>query len=60
MTAKVRITQADMDRVMKAVKAAGITKCRVIMHLERAEIELIIGYAPSASYDPNEWTGDDV
>jgi hypothetical protein len=43
MTAQARITQADMDRAAKAVKAAGFERARIIMDLKNGTIEIIIG-----------------
>lgn len=63
MTAPARITRADMDRVFRSLKVAGIENARIVLRLEKAEIEVIIG--ESAKYDelgPNpfdEWTDDD-
>ena len=38
MTAPARISQADMARAAKAVKAAGFERARIIMDLEKAKI----------------------
>lgn len=43
MTAPARITQADMERATKAVKAAGIERARIRMDLENGVIDVIIG-----------------
>lgn len=43
MTAPARITQADMDRATKAVKAAGFERARIVMDLANQRIEVIIG-----------------
>ena len=45
MTAAARITQADMERATKAVKAAGFERARIVMDLAREKIEIIIGEA---------------
>lgn len=62
VTQPARITQADMERALKAVKAAGFEQARVIMHLATAEIEIILG-ATTGVAEPNpwkeEWTDDD-
>lgn len=56
MTAQARITQADIDRATKAAVKAG--RARVILRLDKSEIEIIIGESgPSPKAD--EW-GDDV
>ena len=49
MTAAARITQADMDRAVKAVKAGGFERARIVMDLEKARIEVIIGEAGAES-----------
>ena len=57
MTAPARITQADIDRATKAAARAG--RARVILRLDKSEIEIIIGESgppPKA----NEWTDDDI
>jgi len=43
MTAQARITQADMERATKSVKAAGYEHARIIMDLNKQRIEVIIG-----------------
>ncbi|OYW50762.1 MAG: hypothetical protein B7Y36_18660 [Novosphingobium sp. 28-62-57] len=62
MTAPARISQADMERATKSVKAAGFERARIVMDLSRSTIEIIIG--ESANVDQadatNEWTDDDV
>lgn len=62
MTAPARIMQADMERAAKAVKAGGFERARIVMRLERGEIEIIIGEAADDSPplpDPEEWADDD-
>lgn len=61
MTAAARISQADMDRALKAVKAAAFDRARVVMDLENSRIEIIIGESGGeiSSIDP-EWSDDDV
>ena len=60
MTAPARITQADIDRVTKAVVNAGIERARIVMRLEKSEIEIIIGDQGDSPPNPNEWSDDDV
>lgn len=57
MTNPARITQADMDRACKAVKAAGFDQARIVMDLDVRIIEIIIGDRHSAvpASEPNEW-----
>ncbi|MBB4642322.1 hypothetical protein [Rhizorhapis suberifaciens] len=55
MTAAARISQADMERAVKAVKAGGYERARIVMDLEKQRIEVIIGeseeVAPPAADD---------
>jgi hypothetical protein len=56
MTASARITQDDMTRATKAVKAAGFERARIIMDLAKAKIEVIIGDATSCvEVEQNPW-----
>lgn len=48
MTAPARITQADMERATKSVASAGFDHARIIMRLEKGEIEIIVGESPPA------------
>jgi len=58
VTAPARISQADMDRAVKA--AAKAERARVIMRLAKAEIEIIIGESGEEQPDIEEWSDDDV
>ena len=59
MTAPARISQADMDRAAKAVKAAGFDRARIVMDLRNRKIEIIVGEsAPETAPEP--WSDDDV
>lgn len=62
MTAPARITQDDMARATKAVKAAGFERARIVMDLARAKIEIIIGEAGNDSMPGSleEWTDEDT
>lgn len=60
MTAPARITQADMERATKAVKAAGVDRARIVMDLRRQRIEIIIGDGGDDSPAVTEWGDDDV
>lgn len=55
MTAPARITQADMERATKAVKAAGHDRARIIMDLARNRIEVIIGESAGEMPKADEW-----
>lgn len=58
MTAPARISQADMERAVKA--AARAERARVIFRLDRAEIEVIIGESGGDEAPAEEWSDDDV
>lgn len=55
MTAAARITQADMERAVKAVKAGGYERARIVMDLEKQRIEVIIGDSGEQAPDANPW-----
>lgn len=55
MTAAARITQADMERATKAVKAASLERARIVMDLARARIEIIIGESEAIPSPTNGW-----
>lgn len=59
MTIAARISQDDMKRAAKAVRAAGIERARIIMRLEKAEIEIIIGKEESPPEGDDGWDDDD-
>jgi hypothetical protein len=57
VTAAARITQADIDR---AIKAAARFECaRIILRLDKAEIEIFIGESAGEHDDAGEWSDDD-
>lgn len=57
MTAPARITQADVDRAVKAAEKANAA--RVVLRLATGEIEIILGdSAPPPTVE--EWSDDDV
>ena len=59
MTAPARITQADMERATKAVKAGGFERARIVMDLDKRRIEVIIGdEADPESDGPNPFDED--
>lgn len=55
MTAPARISQADMERATKAVKAAEIERARIVMDLKRQTIEIIIGESPDSGAERNDF-----
>lgn len=59
MTQAARISQADMERAAKAVKSAGFAHARIVIRLDRSEIEVIIGESPDDDPPPG-WGDDDV
>ncbi|MBO9380213.1 hypothetical protein GG804_25945 [Sphingomonas histidinilytica] len=59
MTAPARITQADMERATKAVKAAGIERARIVMDLSNGRIEVILGAPESVSVETKDDGWDD-
>ena len=58
MTAPARITQDDMARAAKAVKAAGFERARIIMDLANQKIEVIIGESVDPSIERNPFDED--
>lgn len=60
MTAPARISQADMERATKAVKAAGLERARIVMDLSKAKIEVIIGESGDEAPSTDDWSDDDV
>lgn len=56
MTIAARISQADMERATKAVKAAGFERARIIMDLANQKIEVIIGTdSTDVAVEHNPW-----
>ena len=54
MTSAARVTQADIVRTLKAIKAAGIEQARVVVDLANQRIEIFIGPGEQPS-EPNPW-----
>ena len=59
MTAQARITQADMERATKAVAAAKLGHARIVIDLDKRQIEIIIGESLPANGN-GDWGDDDV
>lgn len=60
MTAPARISQQDIDRVLKGVTRAGIDRGRVVVDLANRKIEVIIGEsAIGADREDEDWTDED-
>lgn len=57
MTARANIHQADIERVLKAVKAAGWKRARIVIDLNARTIEAELG--DSDRLDDDEWSDDD-
>lgn len=66
MTAPACLTQADMTRAAKAVKAAGLECACIVMDFANRQIKVMVGEparaeAQAATTDlTEEWTDDDV
>lgn len=63
MTVTARIYQDDVTRAVKGLKAAGISRARIVLDLNNARIDIIIGEpAPDSTERPpaDEWTDEDV
>lgn len=60
MTAPARISQADIERAAKAAKNAGWPSARIIMRLDKNEIEVIVGESPADEPQGENWSDDDV
>ena len=58
MTAPARISQADMERAVKSVRAGGFEKARIVMDLAKNRIEVIIGDVQAESEGPNPFDED--
>ena len=61
MTAPARISQQDIDRVIKSVAKSGIDRARIVMDLENRRIEVIIGEpaAPAAGREDDDFDDED-
>ena len=59
MTAPARISQADMERATKAVAAAKLDRARIVIDLDKRQIEIIIGESRPANGN-DDWRDDDV
>lgn len=63
MTQRARITQADIARALKSVKAGGFDKARIILHLNTGEIEILLGDTGREPGTPrlgDGWDDDDI
>lgn len=60
MTEPARIKQADIERAVKALRAAGIERARVVMDLAKQQIEIIIDESAGQEAAPEVWSDDDV
>lgn len=58
MTAAARITQADIQRAARAVEKSGVRNARIIMRLDKAEIEIIISETANLADGPNPFDED--
>lgn len=55
MTAPARISQADMERATKAVKAAEFERARIVFDLAHSKIEVIVGESETIPSPTNGW-----
>jgi len=60
MTMAARITQADMARAAKSVRAAGYDQARIVVDLANARIEIIIGESAATPTIAEGWDDEDV
>ncbi|WP_066112469.1 MULTISPECIES: hypothetical protein [unclassified Blastomonas] len=60
MTLAARISQADVERATKAVRAAGYERARIVLDLAKQKIEIIIGESVQDEPAPDTWSDDDV
>ena len=60
MTVAARISQADVERATKAVRAAGYERARIVLDLAKQKIEIIIGESVQDEPAPDTWSDDDV
>jgi hypothetical protein len=60
VTAPARISQADVERATKAVRAAGYERARIVLDLAKQKIEIIIGESVQDEPAPDTWSDDDV
>lgn len=58
MTAQAKITEADMRRAFKTVKAAGIERAQIVMDLAKQQIIVNIGEPEESG--ASEWSDEDV
>lgn len=59
MTVAARISQADMERATKAVRAAGYERARIVLDLAKQKIEIIIGESEPDQPEAEGWGDDD-
>lgn len=60
MTAPARISQADVERATKGVRAAGFDRARIVLDLRAQKIEIILGEEAAPAPPPQEFTDDDI
>ena len=58
MTAAARVSQADMERACKAVKAAGFTYARIVIDLRAQRIEIFTGEKADCASPLNPWDAE--
>jgi hypothetical protein len=55
MTAPARISQADVERVVKGVKSGGYERAKMVFDFANRRIEVMIGGDDSPAVSANPW-----
>lgn len=55
MTAPARISQADVERVVKGVKAGGYERAKIVFDFANLKIEVMVGEDESPATPGNPW-----
>lgn len=55
MTAPARISQADVERIMKGVKAGGYERAKIVFDFANCRAEVMIGEDDSPAPTGNPW-----
>lgn len=58
MTARSRVSQADMERTFRALKAAGIERARVVLDLAERKIEVFMGEDDQSGEGKWDWRSE--
>lgn len=60
MSAAARIKQSDVARVCRAVRLSGHPNARLVIRLEKQEIEVILDGSGENDVAMDEWCDDDI